>query len=37
MKESAEVVVVTSKDSLETEIEWEFSPVHGVPGNQTPK
>jgi hypothetical protein len=37
MKESAEVVVVTSKDRLETEIEWEFSTVHGVPGKQTPK
>jgi hypothetical protein len=37
MKESAEVVVVTSKDRLENEIEKEFSPVDGVPGNQTPK
>jgi hypothetical protein len=37
MKESTEVVVGTSKDRLENEIEWEFRPVHGVPGNQTPK
>jgi hypothetical protein len=35
MKESTEVG--TSKDRLENEIEWEFRPVHGVPGNQTPK
>jgi hypothetical protein len=32
MTESAAVLVVTSRDRLENETEWEFSPVHGVPG-----